>query len=212
MIVRVERLARHWRMWTLAAVLCVLAGAVIAVAVVVHGQSSQIDGLSTALDAQRKQAQQAGQTPVAKPPGEIKANPERPTVSPEPGPAGPAGANGLSIVGARISSCRLILIREDGREFDAGPVCGADGSRGPSGKPGAAGSPGPTGPAGADGATGPAGPKGDPGKDGTDGQPPASYTIVSPIDGLTYDCTRDSGSPDSAPTYTCSAANASPTP
>lgn len=178
-------------------------------------QHQQIAGLSTALEAQRQQAQQSGQTPVAKPPGDVKADPARPTVSPEPGPAGPAGANGLSIVGARIASCRLVLIREDGREYDAGPVCGADGSRGPSGKPGAPGSPGPTGAAGQPGAAGPAGPKGDTGaagKNGADGKPPASYTIVSPIDGLTYSCARDSGSPDSAPTYTCTpAANSSPT-
>lgn len=167
-------------------------------------QRQQIAGLSTALAAQCDQTKRLGASCVARPPEAVKASPDRPTVSPKPGERGPAGANGLSIVGARVSACRLILVREDGVEYDAGPVCGASGSPGP------AGSRGPTGPAGADGqpgVTGPPGPAGSPGpagKDGTDGKPPASYTIVSPIDGLTYDCQRDAGSPDSAPTYTCS--------
>lgn len=52
-------------------------------------QHQQIAGLSMALEAQRQQAQQSGQTPVAKPPGDVKANPGRPTVSPIPGPSGP---------------------------------------------------------------------------------------------------------------------------
>jgi len=202
--------------------LAVIGGAVLValilgwVVVTGHQRGQQIDGLSTALDVQRRQAQEAGQTPVARPPGAVKASPDEPTVSPVPGPA---GANGLSIVGARVTSCRLILVREDGRELDAGPVCGPRGTRGPSGSPGPDGSRGPTGAPGTDGqdgtdgATGPEGPqgpkgdKGDPGQDGADGQPPASYTI--PVAGITYECDRDAGSPDSAPTYTCNPATAS---
>lgn len=193
----------------------VLVGAIGVPALIITSvvQHQQITGLSTALDAQRRQAQRAGQTPVARPPNAVKASPDQPTVAPHPGPSGPAGAPGLSIVGARIASCRLVLIRQDGREFDAGPVCGATGSRGPSGSPGPAGSPGATGAAGAAGQNGAAGPSGPPGKDGKDGangkdgrdgQPPASYTI--PVAGVMYRCDRDAGSPDSAPTYTCSLA------
>lgn len=54
-------------------------------------QRQQIAGLSTALAAQRQQAQQSGQTPVAQPPDRVREHPERPTVKPEPGPSGPQG-------------------------------------------------------------------------------------------------------------------------
>lgn len=175
-----------------------------------HRRDRQIDGLSTALAAQRRQASESGQTPVARAPDQVREHPERPTVKPQPGPTGPTGPAGLSIVGARIDGCDLVLIREDGQEYPAGPVCGPVGSRGPSGSPGAAGSPGPSGSPGADGqdgATGPQGPAGPPGKDGQDGadgqdgQPPSSWTWT--YIGVTYRCTRDDGSPDSSPTYTC---------
>lgn len=166
-------------------------------------QRRQIDGLSTALTAQCDQTKRLGASCVARPPAAVKASPDRPTRSAKPGPQGPAGANGLSIVGARIDSCRLVLVREDGAEYDAGPVCGASGSPGPAGSRGPSGAPGTAGQPGPSGAPGPSGPPGPAGEDGADGQPPASYTIVSPIDGLTYSCVRDGGSPDSAPTYTC---------
>lgn len=214
MIARSERLfRRYWRWWALASVLLLLGGAVIGVVLEVHGQQQTINGLSTGLEAQRRQAQEAGQTPVAKPPGAIKSNPAAPpTVSPAPGPS---GANGRSIVGARVTSCRLILVRDDGLEFDAGTVCGPAGARGPSGAPGVTGSPGVAGSPGVDGQPGQAGQPGTDGKDGKDGtdgkdgKPPASYTIVNPLDGMRYRCDRDDGSPDSAPTYTCTPAVAS---
>lgn len=56
--------------------------------------SSQISALSKALDAQRAQAQRAGQTPVAPPPSQILASPQivRGDTG-ATGPAGPAGQN-----------------------------------------------------------------------------------------------------------------------
>jgi hypothetical protein len=175
--------------------------------------ATQVSSLSRALDVQREAAVRAGQSPAVPGSKEIRKDPGTPL--PSPGPTGARGPAGLSIVAARVASCRLVLVREDGREYDAGPVCGAAGARGPSGSPGPAGSRGPTGAPGAAGQpgqpgaagpSGPPGPAGKDGRDGTNGQPPAAYTITSPVDGLSYRCTRDAGSPDSAPTYTCSVA------
>lgn len=99
---------------------------------------------------------------------------------------------------------------------------GAQGEQGPPGRDGATGSVGPTGPTGSsglDGSTGdpgPAGPQGEPGPAGVDGQPgaagpagangqpPESWTWTDG-DGRTQSCVRDSASPDTAPTYTCTA-------
>lgn len=105
------------------------------------------------------------------------------------GPQGPPGPPGMSITGP------------------AGPP-GSPGAAGV-GATGPAGLPGRDGTNGQDGPTGSAGPPGDPGQDG---RPPASWTWTDDK-GTTYDCTRDSGSPDSAPTYTCRPrAKPSPTP
>jgi len=82
---------------------------------------------------------------------------------------------------------------------------------GPPGIPGLPGQSivGPPGEAGSDGESivGPEGPQGDPGESiqgppGADGQPPASWTFMGPGNQVNI-CTRDVGSPDSAPTYTC---------
>ncbi|GAA4439348.1 collagen-like protein [Phytohabitans houttuyneae] len=100
-----------------------------------------------------------------------------------PGPQGPPGPTGNM-----------------GPPGPMGPV-------GPSGAPGADGRDGvgEPGPAGAAGEPGPAGPQGEPGpagKDGVAGKPPASWRWTDP-DGAEYECLRDDGSPESAPTYTC---------
>lgn len=183
-------------------------------AIVAAVQHQQIAGLSRALDTQRQQAVQAGQSPAVPDSGQVKKNPAAPLPTPSPGKD---GRNGLSLIGASLVDCHLVLKREDGARFDVGRVCGADGSPGPSGSPGADGtdgSPGPTGSPGADGKDGADGRDGTDGHDGKDGEPPASYTIPSPWEpNVTLRCDRNPGSPDSAPTYTCNpAAGSSGTP
>lgn len=102
-------------------------------------------------------------------------------------------------------------------------VAGPQGATGPQGPPGPTGPSGPTGPTGVTGAagsSGAAGAAGNPGAAGTngtagsqgpagapgaDGRPPAGWTWTAP-DGTAYNCTRDASSPDTAPTYSCSAA------
>lgn len=160
MMVRVNPwLARYWRRLALITALCVLAAGLI----YVYSLVRQIQGLSAGTAAACQQVKRLGEACVANPPASIRANPAEPTRSAVPGPSGPAGANGRSIIGARIDSCRLILIRDDSREFDAGPVCGA---RGAQGSPGPTGSPGANGKDGANGSN------------GTDGQNGASITGV----------------------------------
>jgi collagen triple helix repeat protein len=87
---------------------------------------------------------------------------------------------------------------EPGAQGVPGPqgLPGSNGRDGIDGQPGAQGpqgEPGPAGPRGDTGSTGPQGPA---------GPPPASWTWT--FLGITYTCTRDTGSPDAAPTYTCS--------
>jgi hypothetical protein len=172
----------------------------------------QLNAMSAALSAQRAQSINSGQTPVAPPPAQILATP-----TPVAGPRGDTGATGATGRGLTSVICVAGVWRvqyTDGLvDTDAGPctgppgpigATGATGTPGASGKDGAAGSQGepgpagPTGPAGADGAAGATGPA------GATGQPPASWTWANPL-GVTYRCDRDAGSPDSAPTYTCSA-------
>lgn len=84
-----------------------------------------------------------------------------------------------------------------------GPA-GDDGDDGQAGSPGSAGSAGPVGPSGVTGDTGPAGAPGDAGPTGppgNNGAPPQSWQWM--FLGIAYTCTRDPGSPDDAPTYTC---------
>jgi hypothetical protein len=74
------------------------------------------------------------------------------------------------------------------------------GPPGPAGPAGPAGPQGPAGPAGAD-STAP-GPEGEPGEQGPAGAPPAGWTFTDAF-GDQHACARDDGSPDTAPTYTC---------
>jgi type II secretory pathway pseudopilin PulG len=98
----------------------------------------------------------------------------------EAGPPGPTGPSGP--------------VGSDGRD-------GAPGSPGPQGPQGERGVEGPVGPTGPPGSPGEPGPQGEPGTDGVNGQPPASWQWTWL--GATFRCTRDDGSPDEAPTYTC---------
>lgn len=61
-------------------------------AVVVLAQRNS--GYRVALDAQRDQARRSGQTPVARAPGQIDQDPDRPLATPTPGPRGERGQQG----------------------------------------------------------------------------------------------------------------------
>ena len=149
------------------------------------------DALAVALTQQREQAQSNGQTPVAPPPEEIRKDPRIVRGAQgepgEPGPAGFPGADGLNGMPGK-----------PGPAGSPGPA-GADGVPGPAGPAGPAGADGKD---GADGAPGPEGPAGPAGADGEDGEPPAGWTWTDPA-GIKHTCTRETGSLDSAPTYTC---------
>ena len=137
----------------------------------------EIQSDANAQDAQAlaDQVKQLGATPVVEPS--------------QPGERGPRGEQG-----------------PPGRDGAPGPQ-GPAGPQGADGAPGMLGPAGPAGeqgPEGAQGEPGPAGVDGQDGAAGADGQPPASWTWTD-VAGRTQSCTRDAGSPDSAPTYTCSA-------
>jgi len=123
----------------------------------------QNEALAIALDAQRKQAEDSGQVPVAPDPDQIRKDPE--VVRGPMGPPGPSGAPGPS-----------------------GPpgIDGIDGRIGPSGPPGPSGSPGSPGRDGTDGQDGTDGTDGTDGKDGAPGPTcPSGYspTPYNPMDG-----------------------------
>jgi hypothetical protein len=118
------------------------------------------------------------------------------------GPRGEPGQAGASVTGAEVdSSCHLQLTVADSSgkpsTEDLGSVCGVNGLPGP------AGPQGPQGEQGAQGEPGPQGPSGPAGPQGQQGQPPNSWVAPDGQGGLLF-CTRDPGSPDEAPTYSCS--------
>lgn len=178
----------HFRDWLSIVATAALAVGLLYLATQIGLLRQESDALSIALTQQRGQAEASGQTPVAPPPEEIRRDPTivkgppgeqgAPGRSGEPGPAGSPGAPG-----------------KPGAPGTPGPT-GPAGAAGVPGKDGAAGEDGAPGPAGSPGATGPAG------ADGKDGEPPASWTWTDHL-GTKRTCTRDSGSLDSAPTYTC---------
>lgn len=132
------------------------------------------------------QLRHLGVTPVVQPPAPVVG------VAGQPGPAGQNGVNGVGIPGPPGSPGLPGPVGPSG-----GP--GATGVAGGAGAAGANGSPGARGPTGAQGAAGPPGPQGQPGQPGS---PPAGWSWQDPS-GRTFQCARDTGSPDSAPTYTC---------
>lgn len=207
MIHRAARLRPHLHLrdWISIAVAAMLALGFLWLSTRVGVSERQADALSVALTQQRSQAEQSGQTPVAPAPEEIRRDPKIVQGKPgEPGPPGPSGTDG-----------------QPGEPGNPGPS-GPPGTPGPNGKPGTdgasivgpsgpSGPPGPPGPGGAAGLPGPDGKAGEPGPpgrdgedgtDGEDGRPPSSWTWDDLL-GVTYVCTRNEGSPDSAPTYTC---------
>ena len=138
------------------------------------------------------------------------------------GATGVKGSDGRGITGSNATSGHLVLSYSDGSTTDAGQVVGKDGATGATGPVGAAG----RGVASlaentnnhliityTDGTTqdigplpaGPPGPTGPQGVQGPAGSPPAGWTWTDTL-GRNYTCTRNASSPDSAPTYTCTAA------
>lgn len=82
---------RWHRRWLVPVLTLVLCAGVPTLGIVALVQARQISGLSAGLAAQRQQAQQAGQTPVARPPSEVRQDPARPLTTPVPGPTGERG-------------------------------------------------------------------------------------------------------------------------
>lgn len=158
----------------------VLALALVQAGDALERRDAMVDRLSANSDVLRAQVQRAGETPAA-PPADVvtgrEGNPGAPGVAGLPGRAG-----------------------RDGRD-------GAPGGSGLAGQPGkdgrdGQGAPGPAGPPGTPGRDGQNGEPGEDGAPGRDGEPPASWTWTDDL-GATHVCTRDEGSPQSAPTYTC---------
>lgn len=156
-----------------------------------HDANDQLNNQVGTLASQQQAAAEAGQqlatqvrqlgaTPVVQPPGPVAG------LAGAQGPAGQNGVNGVGIPGP------------PGSPGLPGPTGGPGptGVAGGAGAPGAAGSPGQDGQAGA---PGPAGPQGQP---GAAGSPPAGWSWQDPS-GTTFQCSRNAGSSDSSPTYTC---------
>jgi hypothetical protein len=136
--------------------------------------------LNESVTALAQQVRQLGGTPVVQPPG-------------IPGPEGQSGRDGTN--------------GRDGRDGVTPPcVSEPPQCRGADGEPG---EPGEAGPSGQGGQNGQDGTPGKDGTDGVDGQPPASWSWVDG-DGRTQSCTRNAGTPDTAPTYTCTAPSSGP--
>lgn len=136
--------------------------------------------------------------------GPVCEQAERVAAEPIPGPAGPRGdpgaQGGLGPTGPAGPTGPQGPAGPTGPQGPAGPAGepGPGGVDGTDGQNGSDGTPGQDGQPGAPGDTGPPGPAGPP------GTPPDSYTMRFP-DNTTQTCTRDAGSPATAPTYTCTA-------
>jgi hypothetical protein len=195
-------LNRRGRDWATIAVAVAIAAGLTWLVYANQVRAQQIDALSSALAAQRAQAQKAGQTPVAPPPAQILATPT-PMVGPT-GPQGPAGSAGRGLASVTCAYGVWRIAYSDGTESGGWSCAGPPGPVGPVGPGGPTGAAGPTGQPGASGDPGPAGPAGAPGvngKDGADGKPPAFWTFQFLT--VEYRCARDPASPDSAPSYSC---------
>lgn len=154
--------------------------------------SKQAADYSAAAQKLADQVRALGAQPVVQPPqpGERGA-PGAPGIPGPPGPPGPAGRDG------RDGTTPPCL-------GDSTQCRGATGPPGTDGQPGTPGAAGPAGPAGPPGPAGAPGADGQPGQPGANGQPPAGWTWTDVL-GREQHCTRDPGSPDTAPTYHCSA-------
>lgn len=150
------------------------------------------DHMEASVSALAQQVRDLGGTPVVAPPGLPGAD-GVPGVDGRDGRDGSDGRNGVDGKNGTTPPC-----------LSEPPQCrGANGSDGNDGNDGTAGQ------TGKDGADGAPGQDGAPGEDGADGKPPSGWTWTDSA-GRTQTCTRDPGSPDSAPTYTCTAPSDGP--
>ena len=110
----------------------------------------------------------------------------------EPGKDAPPGRG---INATAQDGCFVTVTYTDATAQKLGPFCGVQGPQGEPGKPGEPGQSPPclSEPTQCRGPIGPA---------GEDGNPAQSQTFTLP-DGRVFSCARDTGSPDTAPTYTC---------
>lgn len=188
----------------LAVVSVVLAAAAIGLVLWLGGKSRDLEaalrsdgtGLRADVTALRDQVRGLGGTPVV---------PERGTPGPDglPGADGRDGRDGTNGQNGTDGSTPPCLSEP--------PQCrGANGADGSDGQAGKAGQDGVAGKDGADGTNGTNGVDGRNGVDGQQGPPPAGWTWTD-SDGRQQSCARNTGSPDSAPTYTCTAPSPEPT-
>jgi hypothetical protein len=154
---------------------------------------------ATAAQQLATQVERLGATPVVQPPAPVAGAPGA------AGAQGAAGLNGASGIPGPPGSPGL-----PGPTGPTGAV-GPSGVSGPAGVTGAQGSNGQDGAAGPAGVAGPAGAAGPQGDPGAAGQPPAGWSWQDPDSGTTFQCARDAGSPDAAPTYTCTSTTPPPT-
>lgn len=198
---------RRWRRGDALAVAgALLLGVVLAwIVLTVQQLNSELHTANAARDALARQIEQLGEKPVAGPPGS-RGESGRSVVGPRgpkgergepgsPGPTGPPGSDGKN--GANAT----------GKPGPAGPS-GGPGAAGNDGQPGAAGPQGEPGPAGPQGPQGEKGTPGDTGPRGEQGPPPSGWTYTDP-QGVTYECTPDSGG---STHYTCRSNQPAPEP
>lgn len=173
--------------------------------ITMQGLSQDLRNANEARDALARQVQQLGGKPVAGPPGS-RGEPGQSVVGPrgpkgtqgEPGSPGPTGSPGSDGKNGANAT---------GKPGPAGAT-GSAGAAGNDGQPGAAGPQGEPGPAGPQGPQGEKGQQGDTGPRGEQGPPPSGWTYTDP-QGVTYECTPDSG--DSTH-YTCRSNQPAPEP
>jgi hypothetical protein len=185
----------------LAAVAALLAAGAVALVLMYRSDSLDLEAaLRGDISTLSEQVRGLGGTPVVTAPGE-------PGAAGPPGVDGRDGANGLDGKNGADGTTPPCLGEprqcrgDDGRNgLDGTDATGEPGLPGEQGQPGrdATGVPGPPGPTGEKGDTGQA------------GVPPAGWTWVD-SEGRQQSCARDTGSPDSAPTYTCTAPSPEPT-
>lgn len=123
------------------------------------------------------------------------------------GEPGKPGEPGRGIASTVLDGCYVTVNYSDNSPpTRLGPLCGPPGEPGATGAKGDKGDPGESPPCLAEPTQcrGPAGAKGDKGDKG-DPAPPAEEYRWTNQDGKPQSCHRDKGSPDGAPTYTCTA-------
>jgi hypothetical protein len=206
--------------WIAAAVLALcLAGGGAYFALRLDELDDQADASATAAQQLADQVESLGATPVVQPPAA------------EAGPAGVGIASvdnapcaivvrltdgrsttrdglcprpGRDIEDTTADGCFVNVAYSDQTSSRIGPFCGAPGKEGPEGREGRKGDDGETPPCMSepDQCRGTNGTDGADGADGRDGAPPRGW-VTTRADGSEETCTRDAGSPDDAPTYSC---------